>query len=182
VGPDHLSRLELGESGGSYDDQLSNAHLFHVEVVPNYLEYFSLFLVQVNVLLIILWCRRSNWWLDQYVINLLQENYIKWVSVNFYAIVSLIMNAKVHYGNVTMELQEFILEGKLLLRKFCKLAFGGRLSLRMQKNTQRVAMSFNGLAKHCISMKYLYILYQILLFLINGQLISLGLFILLLVI
>ncbi len=46
VWPDHLSRLELGESGGSYDDQLSNAHLFHVEVVPNYLEYFSLFLVQ----------------------------------------------------------------------------------------------------------------------------------------
>lgn len=37
VGPDHLSRLESGESGGAVDDQLPDADLFQVEAVPDYL-------------------------------------------------------------------------------------------------------------------------------------------------
>jgi hypothetical protein len=44
VGPDHLSRLETGECGGPIDDQLPNAYLFHIEVIPDYLSDVSLFL------------------------------------------------------------------------------------------------------------------------------------------
>lgn len=40
VGLDDFSRLESRESGGSIHDHLPDAHLFHIEVVPNYLEYF----------------------------------------------------------------------------------------------------------------------------------------------
>jgi hypothetical protein len=38
VGPDHLSRLESGESGGVVDDHLPDADLFQVEAIPEYLE------------------------------------------------------------------------------------------------------------------------------------------------
>ena len=44
VGPDHLSRLEKGENGGSLDDQLSNANLFRVEAIPDYLEQIAVYL------------------------------------------------------------------------------------------------------------------------------------------
>jgi hypothetical protein len=44
VRPDHLSRLESGESGGAIDDQLPDADLFRVEVVPEYLEDIAVFL------------------------------------------------------------------------------------------------------------------------------------------
>ena len=37
VGPDHLSRLENRENGGSLDDQLLDADLFRVEAIPDYL-------------------------------------------------------------------------------------------------------------------------------------------------
>jgi hypothetical protein len=40
----HLSRLELGESGGEFDDQLPDADLFQVEAIPEYLEDIALFL------------------------------------------------------------------------------------------------------------------------------------------
>ena len=33
VGPDHLSRLENGENGGSLDDQLPDADIFRVEAI-----------------------------------------------------------------------------------------------------------------------------------------------------
>jgi hypothetical protein len=36
VGPDHLSRLESGESGGAVNDQLLDVDLFQVEAVPEY--------------------------------------------------------------------------------------------------------------------------------------------------
>jgi hypothetical protein len=35
VGPDHLSRIESREAGGSLDDELPNAQLFRVEAVPD---------------------------------------------------------------------------------------------------------------------------------------------------
>jgi hypothetical protein len=44
VGPDHLSRLESGESGGAVDDQLLDAELFRVEAIPEYLEDITSFL------------------------------------------------------------------------------------------------------------------------------------------
>jgi hypothetical protein len=44
VGPDHLSRLELGESGGVVDDQLPDAYIFKVEAIPDYLSDIALFL------------------------------------------------------------------------------------------------------------------------------------------
>jgi hypothetical protein len=44
VGPDHLSRLESGESGGVVDDQLPDADLFKVEAIPDYLSDIALFL------------------------------------------------------------------------------------------------------------------------------------------
>jgi hypothetical protein len=44
VGPDHLSQLESGETGGVVDDQLPDADLFKIEVVPDYLSDISLFL------------------------------------------------------------------------------------------------------------------------------------------
>jgi hypothetical protein len=44
VGPDHLSRLESGESGGVVDDQLPDANLFKVEAIPDYLSDIALFL------------------------------------------------------------------------------------------------------------------------------------------
>lgn len=36
VGPDHLSRIKSGESGGAVYDQLPDAHLFRIEAVPDY--------------------------------------------------------------------------------------------------------------------------------------------------
>jgi hypothetical protein len=42
--PDHLSRLELGESGGDVDDQLPDVDLFKVEYVLDYLSDIALFL------------------------------------------------------------------------------------------------------------------------------------------
>jgi hypothetical protein len=44
VGPDHLSKLERGESGGVVDDQLPNADLFRIEAIPEYLEDIAVFL------------------------------------------------------------------------------------------------------------------------------------------
>jgi hypothetical protein len=44
VGPDHLLRLESGESGGPVDDQLPDADIFHIEAIPDYLLDISLFL------------------------------------------------------------------------------------------------------------------------------------------
>jgi hypothetical protein len=44
VGPNHLSKLESGESGGVVDDQLSNVDLFWIEAIPEYLEDIVVFL------------------------------------------------------------------------------------------------------------------------------------------
>jgi hypothetical protein len=44
VGPNHLSRLESGESGRAVDDQLLDAYLFRVEAIPEYLEDIVVFL------------------------------------------------------------------------------------------------------------------------------------------
>jgi hypothetical protein len=44
VGPDHISILELGESGGEIDDQLPDANLFQVEAISKYLEDIAVFL------------------------------------------------------------------------------------------------------------------------------------------
>jgi hypothetical protein len=44
VGPDHLSRLDSGESGGVVDDQLPDADLFQIEAIPEYLEDIVVFL------------------------------------------------------------------------------------------------------------------------------------------
>lgn len=45
VGLDHLSQLELGESGRTLDDKLLDIDLFQIEVVPDYLEDIVTFLV-----------------------------------------------------------------------------------------------------------------------------------------
>lgn len=37
VGPYHLYRLNLGESGGAVDDQLPDAYIFCIEATPDYL-------------------------------------------------------------------------------------------------------------------------------------------------
>jgi hypothetical protein len=42
--PDHLSILELGESGREVDDQLPNVDMFWVEAIPEYLEDIAVFL------------------------------------------------------------------------------------------------------------------------------------------
>jgi hypothetical protein len=44
VRPDHLSRLELGESGGLIDDQLLHAYMFRIEAILHYLSDIALFL------------------------------------------------------------------------------------------------------------------------------------------
>jgi len=44
VGPDHLSRLESGESGREVEDQLSNVDLFWIEAIRDYLEDIVVFL------------------------------------------------------------------------------------------------------------------------------------------
>jgi hypothetical protein len=44
VGPDHLSRLESGESGRAVDDQLRDVDLFRVEAILEYLEDIEVFL------------------------------------------------------------------------------------------------------------------------------------------
>ena len=44
VGPDHLSRLAMGENDGSIDDQLPDADLFRVEAVPDYLADIATYL------------------------------------------------------------------------------------------------------------------------------------------
>ena len=44
VGPDHLSWLETGENEGSLDDQLPDADLFWVEVIPDYLADIATYL------------------------------------------------------------------------------------------------------------------------------------------
>ena len=43
VGTDHLSRLELGESCGDVDEQITYACIFKVEAIPNYLSDIALF-------------------------------------------------------------------------------------------------------------------------------------------
>jgi hypothetical protein len=44
AGPDHLSKLELGESGRAVDDKLPDANLFRVEAILEYLEDITVFL------------------------------------------------------------------------------------------------------------------------------------------
>jgi len=44
VGPNHLSRLENGESRGSLDDKIPNADIFRVEAIPNYLNEIATYL------------------------------------------------------------------------------------------------------------------------------------------
>jgi hypothetical protein len=44
VGPDHLSRLESGESGRVVDDQLPDADIFRIEAILDYLLDIALFL------------------------------------------------------------------------------------------------------------------------------------------
>jgi hypothetical protein len=44
MGPDHLSILESGESGGTVNDQLLDADLFQVKAIPEYLEDITIFL------------------------------------------------------------------------------------------------------------------------------------------
>ena len=46
VGPDHLSRLENGENGGSLDDQLPDADIFRVEAIPEYLDHIATYLTR----------------------------------------------------------------------------------------------------------------------------------------
>jgi len=38
VGPNHLSRIESGESGGATNNQLPNVDLFRLEAILDYLE------------------------------------------------------------------------------------------------------------------------------------------------
>ena len=45
VGPDHLSRIDTGEELTGVDDDLPDAHLFHIEAVPKELEEIAQFLV-----------------------------------------------------------------------------------------------------------------------------------------
>jgi hypothetical protein len=44
IGPDHLSRLESGESGGVVDDHLPDVDLFRIEAILEYLEGIAIFL------------------------------------------------------------------------------------------------------------------------------------------
>jgi len=44
VGPDHLSKLGLGESGGAVNDQLPDVDLFRVETIPEYLKVIEVLL------------------------------------------------------------------------------------------------------------------------------------------
>ena len=44
VGPDHLSRIDIGEEPIGVDDDLPDAHLFRIEVVPVELEEIAQFL------------------------------------------------------------------------------------------------------------------------------------------
>jgi hypothetical protein len=44
VGPDHLSRIESGESGGAVDDQIPDVDLFQIESISEYLEEIANFL------------------------------------------------------------------------------------------------------------------------------------------
>jgi len=48
VGPYHLSRLDSGELGGSVDDEFPNDHLFHIEVVHDYIEEIITFLATIQ--------------------------------------------------------------------------------------------------------------------------------------
>jgi hypothetical protein len=44
MGPNHLSRLESGESDEAVDDQLINENLFQVEAIPEYLDDITVLL------------------------------------------------------------------------------------------------------------------------------------------
>ena len=44
VGPDHLSRIDTGEELTGVEDDLSDAHLFQIKVVPAELEEIAQFL------------------------------------------------------------------------------------------------------------------------------------------
>jgi hypothetical protein len=44
VGLDHLSRLESGESGGEFDDQLPDEEFFRIKYITKYLEDIVSFL------------------------------------------------------------------------------------------------------------------------------------------
>ena len=44
VGPDHLSRIDTGEEPTRVDDDLPDAHLFWIELVPTELEEITQFL------------------------------------------------------------------------------------------------------------------------------------------
>ena len=47
IGPDHLSRLEIGENKGSLDDQLPDVDLFQIEAIPDYLADITTYLTTV---------------------------------------------------------------------------------------------------------------------------------------
>ena len=44
MGLDHLSRLENGENGGSLDNHLTDADIFRVEAIPEYLDQIATYL------------------------------------------------------------------------------------------------------------------------------------------
>lgn len=44
IGPNHLSILESGESGGTVNDQCPDAYFFWVEAIPKYLEDIAVLL------------------------------------------------------------------------------------------------------------------------------------------
>jgi hypothetical protein len=79
VGPDHLSRLETGESGGPIDDQLPDADLFHIEAIPDYLSDIALFLTTGKALRTILQLRSAILLFRQQIIILSQDNCTSWV-------------------------------------------------------------------------------------------------------
>ena len=50
VGPDHLSRIDTGEEPTGVDNDLPNAHLFHIQAVPAKLEEIAHFLEDEHAL------------------------------------------------------------------------------------------------------------------------------------
>lgn len=50
MGPDHLSRLESGETGGSLDDDLLDVKLFRIKVVPEKFKKIEAFLIMGRAL------------------------------------------------------------------------------------------------------------------------------------
>jgi hypothetical protein len=107
VGPDHLSRLELGESGRDVDDQLRYANIFKVEAIIDYLYDIDLFfLAWVSSLKVILQLKRDTYWFVKQTINWLQVNSKIWDWIVSSNDVNSTMKGWIYYGSVTMELWE----------------------------------------------------------------------------